>query len=573
MSFASSALAGAVEFRLTSTGPPATEIPLGGVFYVVVTECCAEDVDIKQIDGNILLVNLRTSDYIWLPLKVHDRDLVAGPIQAKGPYDEATIPYSLEAIEGDMINAQTSLVGGLTITAKVGSPVVSLSTPIALPGTTVRLTLNLAPEHDLPRLHLVLNLPTGWQAFPDGIMTTTTEGFLWPDSIPEGLVTPLPLLIEIPPKAAGRYPLAIHLSELALDQRTTLIVADHLPPEVVVAHWDVKTEQLDLTLPPTVSYEQLCWAASHVGERLPHSATDLSKRILENLTKCWQSEQTAYTRPVLPTAPLSETEKPEEEVVPKPEEKEEEVESPPPAVHEPLDTEKPEETAQEEPAQPSPPSEHEEVGPLVAHWTFDEGLGNVAGNETVGGTDATLHDLSWTEGKLGSAIQFSRSESYAEAPNSDNLALADNFTITAWVNLTEVGTGRQVLFQKKVVGESDLFTNYTLYAQWTHDAIALVVGDGRRRVGYLSDRGIETANEWHHIAVAFGDGKVRFYIDGEPAGEKAATVHPYLNDGPLLIGRLTASDGTPLFAFQGILDDLRIYNTVLTQQEIKSRNE
>jgi len=404
LSFASFVLAGAVEFRLTPTGPPAKEIPLGGVFYVVVTECCAEDVDIEQIDGNILLVNLRTSNYTWLPLRVHNRDLVAGPIQAKGPYDETAISDSLEAIEGDMINAQTSLVGGLAITAKVGPPVVSLSTPIALPGTIVCLTLNLAPEHDLPHLHLVLNLPTGWQAFPDDIMTTTTEGFLWPNPLPEGIVTPLPLLIEVPPKASGKYPLAIHLSELALEQKATLIVAEHLPPEVVVAHWDVKTERLDLTLPPTVSYEQLCWAASHVGERLPYTATDLSKRILENLTKRWQSEQTAYTRPVLPTAPLPETKEPEEEVVPKPEEKEEEVtpepeekeeevEPPPPPIHEPLDTEKPEEPAQEEPAQPSPPSEHEEVGPLVAHWTFDEGLGNVAGNEIAGEAYATLHNI------------------------------------------------------------------------------------------------------------------------------------------------------------------------------------
>jgi hypothetical protein len=403
-------------------------------------------------------------------------------------------------------------------------------------------------------------------------MTTTTDGFSWPNPLPEGLVTSLSLLVEVPPKASGKYSLTIYLSELALDRQATLIVAEHLPPEVVVAHWDVKTERLDLTLPHTVSYEQLCWAASHVGERLPHTATDLSKRILENLTKRWQSEQAAYTRPVLPTAPPPETEKPEEkeeEATPKPEEKEEEVESPPPAVHEPPEREKPEETAQEEPAQPSPPSEHEEVGPLVAHWTFDEGLGNVAGNETVGGTDATLHDISWTEGKFGSAVQFSGIESYAEAPNSDNLALADSFTITAWVNLAAVGTGRQVLFQKKAAGESDLFTNYTLYAQWTHDAVALVVGDGRRRVGYLSDRGIETANEWHHIVVVFGEGKVRFYIDGEPVGEKAATVHPYINDGPLLIGRLTTSDGTPLFAFQGILDDLRIYNTVLTPEGIR----
>jgi len=151
--------------------------------------------------------------------------------------------------------------------------------------------------------------------------------------------------------------------------------------------------------------------------------------------------------------------------------------------------------------------------------------------------------------------------------------LADSFTITAWINLAETGTGRQVLFQKKVASESDLLTNYTLYAQWTHDALALVVGDGERRVGYLSDKGLGTANEWHHIAVALGDGKVRFYIDGEPDAENSTTINPYNNNGPLLIGRHTSTESSAEFCYHGLLDDLRIYNKALTSEEIKQMVE
>ena len=208
-------------------------------------------------------------------------------------------------------------------------------------------------------------------------------------------------------------------------------------------------------------------------------------------------------------------------------------------------------------------------GPLVAHWQFDEASGSSVADATGHGNKGTLHSVTSSAGKVGRAAMFDGIEAYMEVADSDSLDLVDSFTITAWINLAEIGTDRQVLLQKKVASESDLFTNYTIYAQWTHDALALVVGDGERRVGYLSDKGFGTANEWHHIAVAFGDGKVRFYIDGEPAGENSTTIKLHSNNGPLLIGRHTSTGNSAEFCYHGLLDDLRIYNKVLTSEEIK----
>ncbi len=207
-------------------------------------------------------------------------------------------------------------------------------------------------------------------------------------------------------------------------------------------------------------------------------------------------------------------------------------------------------------------------GPLVAHWAFDEGSGNTAADSAAGHAMA-LHSISWTQGKISSAIQLDGTSSYGEVQDSDDLDLKDAFTIAAWVNLAEVGTGRQLLLEKKDIDAGDNSTNYAFYVQWTHDALALVIGDGERRVGYLSDRGLGTAGEWHHVAVTFGDGEVHFYIDGKPAGTDSTTISPYINEGPLTVGRYTGSDNESRFGLNGSLDDLRIYNKTLTPEEVQ----
>ena len=215
-------------------------------------------------------------------------------------------------------------------------------------------------------------------------------------------------------------------------------------------------------------------------------------------------------------------------------------------------------------------ADEEQPPDLMAYWKFDEGGGEGITDETANHNDGTIYGPKWVEGKSGYALQFDGVDDYTEVPDSDSLDLAEGFTIAAWINLAEVGKGRQALLQKKVPGESDVFTDYTFYVQWTADLLALVIGDGERRVGALSDRGLGAAGGWHHVAVTFSkeEGEVRFYIDGEFAGATDITLSPHTNNGPLLIGRYT-SGMTPKFHLKGTIDELRIYSRALTDKEIK----
>ena len=75
------------------------------------------------------------------------------------------------------------------------------------------------------------------------------------------------------------------------------------------------------------------------------------------------------------------------------------------------------------------------------------------------------------------------------------------------------------------------------------------------------------AGSWVHLAVTFNDttDEYRFYVNGDPDGTGTAEIDIIDNTRDLYIG---AEEGRPSNFFEGILDDVRIWNVVRSQGEI-----
>ena len=71
---------------------------------------------------------------------------------------------------------------------------------------------------------------------------------------------------------------------------------------------------------------------------------------------------------------------------------------------------------------------------LVAHWTFDEGSGNIAYDSSGNGNNGTINGAEWGDGKYGKALQFNGQDNYVEMPTSNSLEMDANVTIAAWIN-------------------------------------------------------------------------------------------------------------------------------------------
>jgi hypothetical protein len=204
---------------------------------------------------------------------------------------------------------------------------------------------------------------------------------------------------------------------------------------------------------------------------------------------------------------------------------------------------------------------------LLAWWRFDDGSGTTAADSSGNGLDGTLEGgTQWVDGQLGGAIQFNGSNARVVAPHIplDNRS----FTITMWINPV-LYTGEQVIFSQVQSNATNTSMHYRLGGP--NIAAGNVPPRGVRMGFYSNDLdtagGLIQDNTWYHITFwyDFDNQDRRIYIDGEQAAQASAT--PYLGtSGNTVIGMW---DGTAQW-FQGIIDDVQIYDHPLTENEIQA---
>jgi hypothetical protein len=199
---------------------------------------------------------------------------------------------------------------------------------------------------------------------------------------------------------------------------------------------------------------------------------------------------------------------------------------------------------------------------LVAWWRFDDGSGTTAADSSGNDLDGTLEGgAQWVNGKIGDAIQFNGSNARVVAPYIplDNRS----FTITMWVNPV-LYTGEQVVFSTGLTGSDNTDMHLRIGGPGSGN-----VPPGGVRMGFYNNDldtpgGLILENNWYHITFwyDFANRNRRIYIDGEMEAEGSAS--PYLGtSSDTIIGAWGSGQW-----FQGIIDDVQIYDTPLTEDEI-----
>jgi hypothetical protein len=208
-------------------------------------------------------------------------------------------------------------------------------------------------------------------------------------------------------------------------------------------------------------------------------------------------------------------------------------------------------------------SEAQDVDPsLVGWWKFDEGSGGVAHDSSGNDNDGTLNGpVEWTaDGKLGGAMKFTGPYNFIQVQSSPSLNMTDAITIAAWINPSWTGNNR--ILQKSSGGGDN---QYRLLKEWGDNMIFHLPGLSNDRLEFV---GLPPAGEWTHLAATYDGSTMRVYYNGVVAGEQASSGQMGTSDGTLCIGTKheTAPAGDE---FNGMLDDVRIYNRALSQSEIK----
>jgi beta-lactam-binding protein with PASTA domain len=212
---------------------------------------------------------------------------------------------------------------------------------------------------------------------------------------------------------------------------------------------------------------------------------------------------------------------------------------------------------------------------LVLALGFDEAAGTTAIDSSLSARNGTIRQALRVPGKFGRALSFDGVDDWVTVTDTtaSPFDLTTGMTVSAWVNPTLMSGWECILMKERgIVGEGLL--SYALYA---HDGAPLSLGQpvpaGYVRVNPVlstTDRAVRgTAalplNTWTHLATTYDGANQRFYVNGVLVGTTPGTGGIVVSNGAIRIGGNASSTGE---FFQGLIDEVRVYNRALSAAEI-----
>ena len=192
---------------------------------------------------------------------------------------------------------------------------------------------------------------------------------------------------------------------------------------------------------------------------------------------------------------------------------------------------------------------------LVAAYSFDEGLGRYARDQSGHGHDAELRGATWTTGHgSAGATHLDGESARAVVPASAALDLPGGYTIEAWVRPDAGQEGwRSVLLRERDGGLS-----YGLYANddGGHPTASLNTGGNDENLAGTDALPVGT---WAHLAATYDPGAstLTLYVDGTQVASTEVDGAPNTDAaGDLSIG------GNSVWGeyFAGAVDDVRVWD-------------
>ncbi|MDP6716860.1 MAG: hypothetical protein QF368_19835, partial [SAR202 cluster bacterium] len=195
---------------------------------------------------------------------------------------------------------------------------------------------------------------------------------------------------------------------------------------------------------------------------------------------------------------------------------------------------------------------------LIAYWPAD---GNA--NDVAGGNHGTLQaGASFADGIVGQAFSFDGIGEYVRVPDVPSLQLTADTpsTLSGWIFPVDMPPDRFVA----VPIEKDYY--FELLYQTGNNALRAHVHNGTHWI-YIDTPYDLQLNRWTHLAQTWDGETLRVYADGVLLGAGATlgvSYQPVPDDASLDIGKHIET------TFSGLIDEVRIYDRALSDEEIKA---
>jgi len=199
----------------------------------------------------------------------------------------------------------------------------------------------------------------------------------------------------------------------------------------------------------------------------------------------------------------------------------------------------------------------------VGLYNFNENTGTIVNDRSGKGNNGTANNTSWVGGRYGSGLDFNGTDSNVVVPDSATQEPPVALSVEFWMHLDTISD--DWLVEKHTTTPTDYNHGYIIRTDNATQSLMWRVGNGTAYSDVKSpDNSINTGT-WHHVAGIYDGSSAKLYLDGKLVAEAEFSGDiDYTSVGDLYIG---ASSINTLNA-DGILDEVAVYNRVLTSSEI-----
>ncbi len=210
----------------------------------------------------------------------------------------------------------------------------------------------------------------------------------------------------------------------------------------------------------------------------------------------------------------------------------------------------------------------------VAYYPFNGNSLDESGNGNNGKVNgATLTDDRF--GNVNKAYSFDGVNDYIEVSNTPLLDLPNVGTVCAWYLFQAKGGDPNRVIIAKYRSDTPYEDGYTLVADQVSDAfynLRLYIKDDFTNVSMSTDSPLKMAisGKWIFACLILNNNTVSGYVNGGLIGTGDPVEVSSGNTNPLLIGAGANHSGIVYNHFFGVIDDVRLYNRSLSEDEIQS---
>lgn len=202
---------------------------------------------------------------------------------------------------------------------------------------------------------------------------------------------------------------------------------------------------------------------------------------------------------------------------------------------------------------------------LVAWWKFDEAQGdNIVDSSGNKFTGTLVGNPQWQPagGKAGGALEFDGDGDFIECGPDEGLNITGGVTIAAWIKLAKSTP------DQKIVGNQDNVSGGYKLSIFSDKAEFEVrdSGNALRNNRFVDGGTVLQPDVWYHVVGTYGQGgAIKTYVNAKLDREQETSNILAASSGPLKIGCEPFSGECQ---FNGLMDDLRIYNYPLSEAEV-----